>query len=152
MAPVFELTLTTLSGEETMRFPLTEQFTTIGRRFGDVTPDIQINNQCISRNHATFEKRHGHVFIHDHSTFGTWLNGVRLASGGRGAVLRYDDVRARLPCIPMTALHHDDCTASLSHHTCLLSHSQDIEFGMAPDRERTTRDPFRAHAIFRIAI
>ena len=42
--------------------------------------------------------------------------------------------------------------ATLSRHTCLLSHSQDIEFGVAPDLERTTTDPFRAHAIFRMMI
>ena len=94
MAGTLDLTLTTLSGEKTESFPLSNQFTTIGRRVGDVIPDIQINDQCISRKHATIEKRHGHVFIHDHSTFGTWLNGMRLMSGGRGAVLRYDDVRA----------------------------------------------------------
>ena len=41
---------------------------------------------------------------------------------------------------------------SLSRHTCLLSHSQDIEFGAAPDRERTATDPFRAYAIFRMTI
>ena len=113
-----ELTLTTLSGGQTTHFPLSQQFTTIGRRFGDDIPDIQINNQCISRKHATIEKRHGYVFIHDHSTNGTWLNGKRVVSGGRGAVVRYDDVRARLPCIPTTALHPHDCMASLSRHTC----------------------------------
>ena len=42
--------------------------------------------------------------------------------------------------------------ASLSHHTCLLSHSQDIEFAVAPDLERTTKDPFRARATFRLTI
>ena len=152
MALALELTLTTLSGEKTTRFPLSQQFTTIGRRFGVVIPDIQINHLCISRIHATIEKRHGHVFLHDHSMNGTWLNGMRVVSRGRGAVLRYDDVRARLPCIPTTALHPHDCMASLSCHTCLLSHSQDIEFGVAPDLERTTEHPFRARATYRVTI
>jgi len=46
-------------------------------------------------------------------------NGVRLVSGGRGTVLRYDD---------------------------------ELEFGCAPDFERTTDNPFRAHAYFRLAM
>ena len=105
MALALELTLTTPSGDQTTSFPLSRQLTTIGRLPEN---DIQILNKYISRKHATIEKRLGHVFIHDHSSSGTWLNGVRLVSGGRGAILRYDDVRARpgssrLPCIPMTA-------------------------------------------------
>ena len=89
-----ELALTTLSGDQFMRFPLSQERKTIGR---DHENDIRIADARISRKHATFEWRHGHAFIHDHSSDGTWLNGVRLVSGGRGSVLRYDDVRARLP-------------------------------------------------------
>ena len=48
-----------------------------------------------SRQHVVIERRHGHVFIHDLSTSGTWLNRVRLVRGGRGSVLRYDDVYNR---------------------------------------------------------
>ena len=111
MAPALDLTLTTSSGEQTTRYPLTTQFTTIGRLPVNA---IQIIYCCISRKHATVELRHGHVFLHDHSTFGTWLNGARLENGGRGAALRYDDVRARLPC---TLLHPHDCMPTLSRHT-----------------------------------
>lgn len=149
MAPALELTLTTLLGEQTETFSLSKQFTSIGRLPEN---DIQITSICISRKHAIIELRHGHFFIHDLSSQGTWLNGMQLVSGGRGSVLHYDDVRACLPCIPTTALHPHDCMASLSRHTCLLSHSQDIEFGVAPDLERRTKDPFRARAIFRTTI
>lgn len=151
MPTALDLTLTTPSGEETTRFPLSQQFTAIGR---SPENDICITDMCISRKHATISR----------STMATsssmttpplergstgWL---RLVSGGRGAVLRYDDVRARLPCIPTTALHPHDCMASLSRHTCLLSHSQDTEFGVAPDLERTTKNPFGARATFRVTI
>ena len=94
MLPALELELTTLSGEQTMRFSLSKQYTIMGRELAN---DICINEARISRKHATIELRHGHVFIHDHSSNGTWLNGVLLVSGGRGSVLRYNDVRVRLP-------------------------------------------------------
>ena len=118
MTLALEVTLTTFSGEQTTRFLLLTQYTTIGRLAEN---DIQIPKYCVSRKHATIELHHGHIFIHDHSTCGTWVNGTRLMSGGRGVALRYDDVRARLPCIPTTALHPHDCMATLSRHTCPLS-------------------------------
>ena len=62
MAPALELTLTTLSGEQTMRFALSKLYTTIGRTTEN---DIRITDARISRQRATIEKRHGHVFIHD---------------------------------------------------------------------------------------
>ena len=61
MALTLELTLTTLSGERTDDASrCRKQFTPIGRRVGDVVPAIQIDDQRVSRKHATVEKRHGH--------------------------------------------------------------------------------------------
>ena len=85
MAPTLELTLTTLSGEQTTSFPLSQHITTIGRLDENA---IQIRHGCISRKHAVIELRHGHVFIHDLSTSGTWLNGVRSAREERPYGLR----------------------------------------------------------------
>ena len=138
MALALELTLTTPSGDQTTRFLLSQQLTTIGHLPEN---DIQITNMCISRRHATVEKRHGHVFVHDHSTFGTWLNGMRLVSGSRGSVLRYDDVRARLPCIPQ--LPSIPMTAwPLSRHTCLLATHRTLSLASHLTLSARRRTPF----------
>ena len=91
MGHALDITLSTSSGEQTTRFPLSMQRTTIGRLPSNA---IQIIHRCISREHATIEFRHGHLYVHDHSSVGTWLNQTRLVRDGPGSVLRYDDVRA----------------------------------------------------------
>ena len=104
MAPALDLMLTTSSAEQTDRFFLSAQSTTIGRLAEN---DIQIYHPYISREHAIIKWRHSHVYVFDTSSSGTWLNGVRLENGGPGTALRYDDVRARACparcCISMTA-------------------------------------------------
>ena len=82
MVPVLELTLTTLSGEQTTRFPLSQQLTIIGRL---PDSDIHITNMWISRQHATIERRHGHDFIHDHSTIWGTVSAVRRSWVARRA-------------------------------------------------------------------
>ena len=115
MAPALDLTLTTSSGKQAKdRFALTTQRTTIGRSLESA---IRITHPCISRKHATIELRHGHVYVHDHSSNGTWLNGERLLRDGPGICLRYDDVRVCLPC---ALLHPCDCMLPTSH-VCALA-------------------------------
>ena len=80
--------LTTSSQKQSKRVFLSKQSTTIGRLD---TNDIQINHGYVSREHAVIKFRHGHLYVFDTSSSGTWLNGVRLNNGGRGEPLRYDD-------------------------------------------------------------